>query len=268
MKLHRTTFSPDEIDSIERLIVKKLSASTEEQKGIRDDIRTIGFYWSDFHPKGEFPKIPYTVENFRRLIADGAITVTGNRKIFIAKEVPTANMMPLSLGKTTQERQNIKKGLPPCVGENPKVLILGTMPGDRSLKEQRYYCNPNNAFWRIMFTLFPKSSEQGMSNEEFIKSKGIALWDCISCGERAGSLDSGFNEATLIGNNIQSFLDEHPSIGWIILNGKTTTQRYFNQFCHVTSSIKVKALCSTASYSSFEEKLNEWRVIGQILNGE
>lgn len=49
-----------------------------------------------------------------------------------------------------------KQGLDPWVGENPKVLILGTMPGDMSLRKQAYYCNTiHNSFWKILRTLFP-----------------------------------------------------------------------------------------------------------------
>ena len=32
-------------------------------------------------------------------------------------------------------------GLSALGGDSPKVLILGTMPGDKSLKEQAYYCD-------------------------------------------------------------------------------------------------------------------------------
>ena len=46
------------------------------------------------------------------------------------------------------------QSFPPIVSERSKVLILGTMPGERSLKTGQYYAHPQNAFWRIMGELF------------------------------------------------------------------------------------------------------------------
>lgn len=44
----KTTFTRAEADDIKRLISEKLEADKEEQKQIRDNIRDIGFYFSDF----------------------------------------------------------------------------------------------------------------------------------------------------------------------------------------------------------------------------
>ena len=38
----------------------------------------------------------------------------------------------------------------PVVNENTKILILGTIPGIASLKNQEYYGNPRNHFWKII----------------------------------------------------------------------------------------------------------------------
>jgi hypoxanthine-DNA glycosylase len=46
------------------------------------------------------------------------------------------------------------RSLPPIVSERSKLLILGSMPGERSLKAGEYYAYPRNAFWAIMGQLF------------------------------------------------------------------------------------------------------------------
>ncbi|WP_276372704.1 hypothetical protein [Chryseolinea sp. H1M3-3] len=59
----RSTFTKAEADEIVKLIKKKLSAGTAEQKGIRAKIRVLGFYASDFGLSGG-----YTERDFLRVV--------------------------------------------------------------------------------------------------------------------------------------------------------------------------------------------------------
>ena len=36
------------------------------------------------------------------------------------------------------------------IDNNSKILILGSMPGVKSLEEQQYYAYPQNRFWKVM----------------------------------------------------------------------------------------------------------------------
>ncbi|MCT4542364.1 MAG: DNA-deoxyinosine glycosylase [Vallitalea sp.] len=78
----------------------------------------------------------------------------------------------------------------PIIGDEPKVLILGTMPSVKSLEINEYYGFGRNHFWKIMSDLF--MFDKDLSYEEgkrvLIKNK-IALWDVIYSCEREGSLD-------------------------------------------------------------------------------
>ncbi|WP_018669130.1 DNA-deoxyinosine glycosylase [Bacteroides gallinarum] len=167
-----------------------------------------------------------------------------------------------------------KTGLSAWAGNSPKVLVLGTMPGDRSLQEQAYYCDTaHNSFWKIMYSIFRE--ENGMSNYDFITSQNIALWDCVQSGIRKGSTDDGYDINSLTPNDIQSFLKEYPSIKTIILNGKgrgskkhPSTAFLFNLFFStIDFDGEIISLSSTSNTCSltFEEKLEEWSIISELV---
>lgn len=61
----KNEFSRKEADEICALIEKKLKASENEQKKIRDNIRSLGFYSTDF---GMGPGYGYTVKDFLRVV--------------------------------------------------------------------------------------------------------------------------------------------------------------------------------------------------------
>lgn len=172
-------------------------------------------------------------------------------------------------GEIPQERpleDFFKFGLAPWVGNNPKVLILGTMAGDTSIKAQAYFDSPMNPFWKIMVDVFkPTPEELALSRKAFITGRGIALWDCIESGVRRDSSDASFSERTLRGNDIQGFLNEHPTIHTIVLNGTSTTVKYFNRYCNVTKPVRLIELPSTASMITYKKKVEAWSVLKELV---
>ena len=42
------------------------------------------------------------------------------------------------------------KSFAPIVDEHSRILILGSMPGIKSLEQQEYYAHPQNRFWRLL----------------------------------------------------------------------------------------------------------------------
>ncbi len=67
-------FTEDEANKIRNLIKQKLLASTNEQKAIRNKIRDLKFYFSDFSDKKG-----YTVDDFNQLIKSDQIRIIGGR---------------------------------------------------------------------------------------------------------------------------------------------------------------------------------------------
>ena len=49
---------------------------------------------------------------------------------------------------------DICKCFAPLENAGCTILILGSMPGERSLELQQYYGHKNNRFWRLMAEIF------------------------------------------------------------------------------------------------------------------
>jgi double-stranded uracil-DNA glycosylase len=161
----------------------------------------------------------------------------------------------------------LPEGLPPVFGLSPRVLILGSFPGTRSLQAGEYYGNPNNQFWKIIECLLdiPRSLpyEERLDG---IGRAGIALWDVIRSCERDGAMDHRIRNVRI--NDIPALLERYPSIQAIGLNG-TTAGRYFSRaWPEGFEGVNVTVLPSTSPANArtrLEEKIGAW---SRILGGE
>ena len=89
-----------------------------------------------------------------------------------------------------------KSGFPPVIDKNTEILILGSLPSDISILKGEYYANPQNQFWRIIFTIYNSGVpivEYNKKLELLLKNK-IGLWDVLTEANRPGSLDSNIKQ--------------------------------------------------------------------------
>jgi double-stranded uracil-DNA glycosylase len=94
-----------------------------------------------------------------------------------------------------------------------RVLILGSLPGRRSIADAEYYAQPRNAFWHILGELAGAGPDLDYPHRlERMKAAGIALWDVLAAGERPGSLDSAIVRSSIVINDIGDFLATHRDI--------------------------------------------------------
>jgi len=156
------------------------------------------------------------------------------------------------------------------VGDGPRILILGSMPGTVSLAAGQYYAHPYNQFWNIVGQLCGASRELPYGHRlQRLKAHGLALWDVLHSCVRAGSLDSAIEQQTAVPNDIPALLRRQPSIRRICCNGGTshaTLLRHFGSELQELD-IEVRRLPSTSPANatcSPARKLAAW---GEALSG-
>jgi TDG/mug DNA glycosylase family protein len=156
-------------------------------------------------------------------------------------------------------------GLPPIVGANTRLLILGSFPGVASLRAQQYYAHPHNQFWKILQAIWPQhpmATGEGSYAQrcQWLLDRGVGLWDVYASCERAGSLDSAIRNPEV--NDFASLKRRCPQLQMIAHNGGES----FKHAKLVRSSLGVEhfplvKLPSTSPANaswSFARKLAAW----------
>ncbi|MFD2941875.1 DNA-deoxyinosine glycosylase [Flavobacterium notoginsengisoli] len=154
----------------------------------------------------------------------------------------------------------------PISSKKSKILILGTMPGTKSLELNQYYGHNQNNFWKFLFSILEEEFSYDYETRKTLLIKNnIALWDVLQFCDRVGSLDSAIKNE--IANDFENFLENHPSINVIIFNGQKAAV-FFKKYIHLNKQYQQITLPSTSPANAgkaFQDKLNEWKVIKTLL---
>jgi G:T/U-mismatch repair DNA glycosylase len=97
-----------------------------------------------------------------------------------------------------------KSCLPPVVSPEVRLLICGSLPGEASLRAERYYAHPQNQFWRLLGEVLREPLTELAYDErlELLLGRGGAMRDIAAnpLAELAATLPRlqavGFNGAT------------------------------------------------------------------------
>jgi len=110
----------------------------------------------------------------------------------------------------------------PVAAPDARVLILGSMPGIRSLRAGEYYAHPQNALWAILGAIagFDPRAPYPVRTRR-LRETGIALWDVLQSCRRVGSLDAAIDHRTAEPNDFGPFFAAHPRLRAVLCNGAT-----------------------------------------------
>ena len=160
-----------------------------------------------------------------------------------------------------------KRSFPPIADMRARVLVLGTLPGQESLRRGEYYAHPRNLFWPIVFGLFNATPVADyVEKVAFVKARRIALWDVCEIGEREASADSTIRREQP--NAIGQLLDAHPLIRAVAFNG-TGAQRLHDRHFPRHANLAYLALPSTSpahARMDFAGKLVRWMALREALS--
>jgi hypoxanthine-DNA glycosylase len=162
------------------------------------------------------------------------------------------------------------QSFPPIVSERSKLIILGSMPGELSLKAGQYYAHPQNAFWVIMGELF--GAGRSLPYQErvaILQSVGVALWDSLQACIRPGSLDASIRQE--VANDFPALFAEYPNITHVFFNGRkpeTAFRRHAMLALPEDRHVFARLPSSSSAYAAMrlEAKVRAWSVLKKVLS--
>lgn len=146
--------------------------------------------------------------------------------------------------------------------EKSRILILGTMPSEESLRKQERYGHKSNQFWKIVFTLFDKPLPDNYDEKiKLLTDNHIAIWDVLHSCEGSGSLDSCIkNEKP---NDFRKFFKQYPQIRYIFFTSKKA-EEFYKKYVGFGKDKIYTTLPSPSSANarmSLDEKIEKWKIL-------
>lgn len=159
-----------------------------------------------------------------------------------------------------------KSSFPPVVAPDTRVLVLGSLPGERSLAEQRYYAHPQNRFWHLIGTVIgtPLEPLDYEARLETLLAHRVGLWDTVASATRNGSLDAAIREAAH--NPLTDLVETLPDLRAVGFNGAASA-RIGTKLLADSSLELVPLPSSSPAYASMklDEKERRWTELRKFL---
>ena len=161
-----------------------------------------------------------------------------------------------------------KHSFPPVTDARTRILILGSLPGERSLAERQYYAHPQNRFWELVGGAIDRDlrSLRYRARLTALLDAGIGLWDVIAHAQRRGSLDSAIRYP--VDNDLVTVVHALPRLAAIAFNGQRSSLAG-RKLLHGTaqSLMLIDLPSSSPAYAAmpFAEKLVYWQALRSQL---
>lgn len=158
----------------------------------------------------------------------------------------------------------VKRSMAPVGASAPRLLVLGSLPGEASLAASRYYAHPQNQFWRLLGAALGEPLAALDYDERLARLalRGVGLWDVVGAARRIGSLDGALRNVSA--NPLAAFVARQPQLRAIGFNGQTAA-RIGRRVLGETRLALVDLPSSSPAYTlAFEAKASRWSALAQF----
>jgi hypoxanthine-DNA glycosylase len=160
----------------------------------------------------------------------------------------------------------LKRSFPPVADARARVLVLGSLPGEESLAQARYYAHPRNHFWRLIGDVTGRDlvSLDYEDRLTALREAGIALWDTVGAARRRGSLDGDIRDVET--NALAQLADTLPQLRAVGFNGGKSASIGTPQLAEREGLALIALPSSSPAYTlAYEAKLAVWRQLSDFL---
>jgi len=154
----------------------------------------------------------------------------------------------------------------PHVAPDTRLLILGSLPGVRSLAARQYYAHPTNQFWRLLGAVIDRPLANMPYDDRLfaLREAKVGLWDVIRSAERQTSSDSLIREAEA--HDLAALIATLPDLGMIAFNGGKAAAIGRKQLPPLVGVDVVDLPSSSAAHTiGLASKLERWQTLRVAL---
>lgn len=155
----------------------------------------------------------------------------------------------------------------PHVAPDTRLLILGSLPGARSLAEQQYYAHPTNQFWRLVGDMIRQPLAELAYDDRLtaLRAAKVGLWDVIRSAERHTSSDSLIREVEA--HDLPALVATLPDLRMFAFNGGKAAAIGRKQLSPQPDGVTLVDLPSSSAANTlgFAAKRDRWLVLRGAL---
>lgn len=161
-----------------------------------------------------------------------------------------------------------KHSFPPVIDKAVRVLVLGSLPGERSLAEGRYYAHPQNQFWRLIAAVIDRPDLPELPYADRLAAllaAHVGLWDVVSSARRAGSADAALRDVE--DQDLGALVAGLPDLRAVGFNGATAHRRGCGRIGAAAPRLALLALPSSSPLHTvgLAAKLPAWLMLRDHL---
>ena len=145
------------------------------------------------------------------------------------------------------------------------MLVLGSLPGEESLAQGRYYAHPRNHFWTLIGAVIGRDlvAIGYEARLAALLEAGVGLWDVVASATRRGSLDGAIRGAEA--NRLAELVAKMPELRAVAFNGAKSADIGRRALAGVDVELIALPSSSPAYTMPRAEKQAAWMQLRELL---